>query len=147
MDNEQFESLRHQLEIAISSGNKTEAAEILAKLSSSISENKQRITALTVEGRRGRRREWELERTFETIESVIDALLLAQSRCAVLERQLDHAEHRADAAKIAELAPQINAACAERNKLQFEYMKLFSRLKYRFGTDVHQKSPERLNTA
>ena len=110
-----------------------------------IAENKQRIRTLTATGRRVRRKTAELVRLRQTIESVTDALLLARSRCAVLNRQLDHAERRADAATIAELAPEIMKAVVERNLLQKNFVKLTARLLKRFG--IQTPTPDQNKSA
>lgn len=112
-----------------------------------IAENKQRIKELTTQLRRGRQEERGMVRLCETLEASLDALLLARSRCDLLEKQLDHAERRADWAKIFALAPQIQSAVAERNKQQAEYLKLASRLADKFGIHLHPKASEQQKTA
>jgi hypothetical protein len=110
-------------------------------------ENKRRIKDLTAQLRRGRQEERGMVRLCETFEASLDALLLARSRCEILEKQLDHAERRADWAKIFALAPQIQSAVAERNKLQAEYLKLASRLADKFGIEIHPQIQDQQKSA
>lgn len=105
-------------------------------------ENKQRIKKLNAELRLGRRRERQLLRAVENMEATLDAYLLARSRCEVLVKQLDLAEHAENREKIFALAPQIRAAITERNTLQSQYVKLTSRLAVRFGIDIRPKHQE-----
>ena len=96
----------------------------------------QRIRKLTASGRRDRRKAIELARMKETIDLITDALLLARSRLDLLVKHLDHAERKADATRIAGLAPEIRKAVAERNLLQKNFLTLTTRLRKRFGIEV-----------
>jgi hypothetical protein len=112
-----------------------------------ILENKRRIKQLTTELRQGRRKEHDLHRATEHMETALDAYLLARSRCTVLEKQLNSAEHAANWAKIFALTPQILSAVAERNKLQAEYLKLASKLADKFGIQIHPPAPDEVKSA
>lgn len=94
---------------------------------------KARIKLLQATNRRERKKIADLTRLSETVDLSFENLLLARSRCELLLKKLDQAEHRADVATVKELAPQILAAASERNRLQREFLKLHSRISKRLG--------------
>jgi hypothetical protein len=117
-----------------SKGEKLEMNELLAAL-------KARIRTLQAKNGRERKKIADLTRLSETVETSFENLLLARSRCELLLKKLNQAEHRADETTVKELAPQILAAATERNRLQREFLKLHSRIFRRLRLHVDVTAP------